>query len=183
MTDAPWSNNSLSVLLNVLFLVIQKAGIDWCTSYNLLNGNESTPFLFTTINKLNDLFPALLMEQSWAKNQSNSSEPSQSDCCSIGLVIEHNRTGTFQRVLVKEIVSLFTKLEPNKLKWFVRLCSVERQKWYKNQWVFSLERIPSYSVDSIRSIPELLVSGRVSCIPLPLTSCFCTGVWNWTHKT
>ena len=136
-----WSNNSLSVLLNVLFVVIQKAGIDWCTSYNLLNGMESTTFLFTTINKLNDLFPAWLMEQSWTKNQSNSSEPSQSDCCSLVLVIEHNRTGTFQPVLLKEIVSLFTKLESNKPKWFVRFCSVERQKWYKNQWVFSFKKL------------------------------------------
>ena len=136
-----WSNNSRSVLLNVLFVVIQKAGIDWCTSYNLLNGMESTTFLFTTINKLNDLFPAWLMEQSWTKNQSNSSEPSQSDCCSLVLVIEHNRTGTFQPVLLKEIVSSFTKLESNKLKWFVRFCSVERQKWYKNQWVFSFKKL------------------------------------------
>ena len=136
-----WSNNSLSVLLNVLFVVIQKAGIDWCTSYNLLNGMESTTFLFTTINKLNDLFPAWLMEQSWTKNQSNSSEPSQSDCCSLVLVIEHNRTGTFQPVLLKEIVSSFTKLESNKLKWFVRFSSVERQKWYKNQWVFSFKKL------------------------------------------
>ena len=136
-----WSNNSLSVLLNVLFVVIQKAGIDWCTSYNLLNGMESTTFLFTTINKLNDLFPAWLREQSWTKNQSNSSEPSQSDCCSLVLVIEHNRTGTFQPVLLKEIVSSFTKLESNKLKWFVRFCSVERQKWYKNQWVFSFKKL------------------------------------------
>ena len=136
-----WSNNSLSVLLNVLFVVIQKAGIDWCTSYNLLNGMESTTFLFTTINKLNDLFPAWLMEQSWTKNQSNSSEPSQSDCCSLVLVIEHNRTGTFQPVLLKEIVSSFTKLESNKLKWLVRFSSVERQKWYKNQWVFSFKKL------------------------------------------